>query len=98
MVITEIIWKDQFVEKLARKHGVSVEEVEEVLFANPHLRKVGKGHVKGEHVYSAYGQTEAGRYLLVAYIRKPKSVLLPISARDMNDSERNYYERQKESN
>ena len=31
MVIRRIIWKDQFVEKLDRKHGVSVFEVEEVL-------------------------------------------------------------------
>lgn len=73
MVITEIIWKDQFVEKLARKHGVTVEEVEETLRAVPHLRKVGKGHIKGENVYAAYGQSAAGRYLLVIYIRKPKA-------------------------
>ena len=95
MVITEIIWKDQFVEKLARKHGVSVEEAEETLYADPHLRKVGKGNVKGENVYAAYGQSEAGRYLLVIYIRKPKGVILPISARDMDDAERRYYEHQK---
>ncbi len=95
MVITEIIWKDQFVEKLARKHGVSVAEAEETLRAAPHLRKVGKGNVKGENVYAAYGQSAAGRYLVVIYIRKPKGVILPISARDMDDAERRYYEKQK---
>jgi len=95
MSITEIIWKDQFVEKLAWKHGVSTTEVEETLRANPHLRKVGKGNVKGENVYAAYGQTKAGRYLVVIYIRKPKGVILPISARDMDDAERKYYEHQK---
>jgi len=31
MVIRKIIWKDQFVEKLERKHGVLVSEAEEVL-------------------------------------------------------------------
>jgi uncharacterized DUF497 family protein len=95
MIITEIIWKDQFVEKLAWKHGVSTAEVEETLYAHPHLRKVGKGNVKGENIYAAYGQTEAGRYLVVIYIRKPKGVILPISARDMDGSERRYYEQQK---
>lgn len=95
MIITKIIWKDQFVEKLAWKHGVSTAEVEETLHADPHLRKMGKGNVKGENVYAAYGQTEAGRYLVVIYIRKPKGVILPISARDMDDSERKYYEQQK---
>ena len=95
MIITQIIWKDQFVEKLAQKHGVSVAEAEETLRATPYIRKVSKGNVKGENVYAAYGQTAAGRYLVVIYIRKPKGVLLPISARDMDDAERKYYEKQK---
>ena len=95
MLITKIIWKDQFVEKLAEKHGVSVGEAEEVLHSKPHLRKAGKGKVKGENVYAAYGQTRAGRYLIVFYIRKPRGVILPISARDMDEAERRYYERQK---
>ena len=55
MVITKIIWKAQFVEKLADKHAVSVTEAEEILCAKPCIRKVGKGHVKGEPVYTAYG-------------------------------------------
>ena len=46
MIISQIIWKDQFVEKLATKHGVSIEEAEEVLRAKPHVRKVGKGNSK----------------------------------------------------
>lgn len=95
MLLTRIIWKDQFVEKLAVKHGVSVVEVEEVLRSNPLIRKVGKGHVKGENVYAAYGQSAAGRYLVVIYIRKPAGVLLPISAREMDDAERRYYGKEK---
>ena len=95
MVIRKIIWKDQFVEKLARKHGVSVLEAEEVLGARPHIRRISKGKVKDEDVYAAYGQTEAGRYLIVIYIRKLSGAVLPISARDLDDAERNYYERQK---
>ncbi|CAN5335273.1 hypothetical protein BH20ACI1_BH20ACI1_03500 [soil metagenome] len=43
MIINEIIWKDQFVEKLETKHGVSIEEVEEVLQEKPFIRKVSKG-------------------------------------------------------
>jgi uncharacterized DUF497 family protein len=95
MVITRIIWKAQFVEKLATKHGGSVTETEEVLCSNPHIWKVGRGHVKGEHVYAAYGQSAAGRYLMVFYIRKLTGALLPISARNMDDAERRYYERHK---
>ena len=94
MVIRKIIWKDQFVEKLEQKHHVSVMEAEEILDGKPYIRRVGRGRVKDENVYAAYGQTEAGRYLIVFYIRKISGALLPISARDMDDAERKYYERQ----
>ena len=95
MVSRTIIWKDQFVEKLARKHRVSVLEGEETLGEKPHIRRVSKGRVKDENVYAAFGQTNAGRYLIVFYIRKVSGAILPISARDMDDAERKYYERQK---
>lgn len=95
MVIRKIIWKDQFVDKLERKHGVSVVEAEEVLDARPHIRKVSKGRVRDEDVYAGFGQTAGGRYLIVFYIRKVSGAILPISARDMDDAERKYYERQR---
>lgn len=95
MIIKEIIWKDQFVEKLEVKHGVSIEEVEEVLDSEPFIRKVAKGDVKGENVYAAFGQTFGGRYLIIFYIRKKTGAILPISARDMDDGERKYYGKQK---
>ena len=37
MQIDEIIWQQQFVEKLATKHGVEKTEVEEVLTNCPHF-------------------------------------------------------------
>lgn len=95
MIISRIIWKDQFVEKLAKKHGVSIDEAEDILSATPLIRKMSKGKVKGEHVYAAYGQTKGGRYLVVFYIRKARATILPISARDMDSAERNYYGKQK---
>lgn len=97
MHLREIIWKDQFVEKLANKHGVEVNEVEDVLDSNPHIRKVKKGHVKDENVYAAFGKTIGGRLLVIFYIKKLSGAVLRISARDMDDGERRYYEKQKES-
>lgn len=95
MKLYEIIWKEQFVEKLAIKHSVATDEVEQVLFSTPFIRKAKKGQVKGEDVYAVYGQTDVGRYLIVFFIYKPQiSAALPISARDMTESERRYYERQ----
>ena len=97
MRLNEVIWKDYFVDKLEVKHGVSTDEAEEVLFGKPHVRRVQRGRVKGEDLYSAYGQTDGGRYLIVFFIRKGTAAL-PISARDMTDSEERYYDRQAESN
>lgn len=97
MQIYTIIWKDQFVEKLAVKHGVEMDEVEDVLFTKPHVRLFEKGHVKGENLYAAYGQTNAGRYLIVLFVLKNRTAALTISARDMTRSERKYYDKQKEN-
>ncbi len=98
MQLNEVIWKDYFVDKIKIKHGVSTNEVEEVLFGKPHVRRAQKGHIKGEDLYAAYGQTDSGRYLIVFFIRKERAAALPISARDMTDSEERYYDRQAESN
>ena len=97
MQLYEVIWKDRFVDKMAEKHGVAPNEVEEVLFSEPHVRFAEKGRVKDENLYVAYGQTAAGRYLVVFFIRKRQTAALPISARDMTPAERRYYYEQKES-
>lgn len=96
MYLYEIIWKDRFVDKIAEKHGVATDEVEEVLFSEPHVRFAEKGRVKGENLYVAYGQTTSGRHLLVFFILKRETAALPISARDMTEAERRYYHEQKE--
>ena len=95
MELYEILWKSQYVEKLAAKHSVTTDEVEEVIFGRPHIRFWEKGKVRGEDLYLAYGQTDAGRYLIVFFLRKPHNTALPISARDMTDAERRYYNEQK---
>ncbi len=97
MIIYEIIWKQKFVDKLLMKHRVSIEEAEEVLANKPVIRKVGRGHIKGENVYAAYSQIHNGRYLIVFFINKKGNRALPISARDMDPAERSYYERQRAS-
>ena len=98
MRLNEVIWKDYYVDKIEVKHRVFTDEVEEVLFSKPHVRRVQRGHVKGEDLYAAYGQTDAGRYLIVFFIRKESTAALPISERDMTDSEERYYDRQAKSN
>ena len=93
MYIDDFIWLDEIVDKLAVKHGVTSEEVEEVFFSRPHFRFVEAGQRKGEDVYLASGQTDAGRYLVVFFIQKSANRALILSARDMDGSERKRYER-----
>lgn len=98
MRIREVIWKERFVEKLLTKHRVSIEEAEDVLEARSRLyRKIAKGRVRGQDVYAAMAQTRDGRYLIVFFINKGSGVVLPISARDMDPSERKYYEKHRSS-
>ena len=93
MQIHEVIWRPQFIEKLASKHNVKTTEVEEILTNHPYFRFVSKGNRPGENVYSAMGQTDAGRYLIVIFILKTHHHALVISARDMSRTERRNYER-----
>lgn len=94
MRLTGVIWKREFVEKMLLKHDVTTDEAENVMFGRPHVLRVEKGKVRGEHLYEAFGQTDDGRYLVVFFINK-SGTALPISARDMVDRERRYYERQR---
>jgi len=89
--IDDIVWLPHIVDKLAWKHQVSPEEVDEVLFDKPRYRKVQKGHIPGENLYAAYGRTLAGRYLIVFFIYKSTREALILSARDMDAKERRQY-------
>jgi uncharacterized DUF497 family protein len=91
--IDDFIWLPDIIEKPESKHRVLPEEVEEVFFNRPHFRFVEKGHVAGEDVYVALGQTDGGRYLSVFFIQKPGNLELVISARDMDAAERKRYGR-----
>jgi len=92
--ISGIIWLPEIVEKISRKHRVEQEEVREVLMSSSHFRFVEKGHRKGENVYSGMGQTSAGRYLIVFFVRKRTQQALILSARDMTAGERRRYEKE----
>jgi uncharacterized DUF497 family protein len=91
--ITGFIWLEQYIEKLAKKHDVMPEEVEEIFYENPRYRLVEKGHVEGENLYTAMGQTEAGRYVIAFFIHKQDGRALIISARTMDKAEKKRYGR-----
>ncbi len=94
MTIRGFLWLDAIVEKLGKKHAVSIVEVEQV-FENDdpaaHFRFVERGFTEGEDVYSAMGQTDGGRYLIVFFVLKKDGRALVVSARAMTDAERRLY-------
>lgn len=91
MEIFDLIFLDRIVEKLARKHSVQEQEVREVFVRFPIIRFIEKGNRPNENVYAAYGQTDAGRYLIVFFIYKEDNNALILSARDMTNAERRQY-------
>ena len=87
MKIQKLIWSDAVIDKLIRKHNVYPEEVGEVSQGRHHARR-GPGDV-----YYVYGQTDKGRYLFVVLARRGEGKFKVVTARDMDRSERRFYER-----
>jgi uncharacterized DUF497 family protein len=91
MRINGIIWLGSVIDKLAFKHRVEQEEVEEVFENRPKFRFLEKGERTGEDVYVAMGRSNAGRYLAVMFIYKRSKDALILSARTMAPKERKLY-------
>ncbi len=92
MIIKRAVIREVIVEKIWRKHRVDEDEVNEILgLHETHFKKLEKGHVVGEDLYGAYGQTESGRYLSVFFIYKRDHEAFVISACDMDAKERKRY-------
>jgi uncharacterized DUF497 family protein len=93
MYIDDFIWLPTIIEKLAVKHNVTQDEAEEIFFNRPKYRFVEEGYTEGEDVYAALGRSNAGRYLIVFFVRKAGTIALILSGRDMDKKERRLYER-----
>jgi uncharacterized DUF497 family protein len=90
--IIGFIWYEKIIEKLEQKHNVRQYEVREVFDNNPEFRYVEKGLQPDENVYTAFGRTNSGRYLIIFFIYKKDKQALVVSARDMTRAERKKYE------
>ena len=82
MKLSGVIWLEEIVEKIERKHHVTQNEVREILRNSSHFRFVEKGHRRGENVYSVLGQTSAGRYLTSSLCTRRRSSLADIGTGD----------------
>jgi uncharacterized protein len=78
---------DHILDKIESRHGVTLEEAEEVCLGAPHVRRGREG------LYEVYGQTGAGRYLLVVLADVGSRVGRVVTAREMTVAERRLYGR-----
>ena len=93
MNITGYIWREDVIDKLAWKHQLRLEEVLDVFENNPRVERLERGHQPGENLYTALGQTEEGRYVIVFFIHKKDGQALIVTAREMTRRERRRYGR-----
>ena len=63
---------------------MSQAEVEEVFRSHPRVRRIERGDIAGEDLYSALGRTDEGRPLVIFFIHKLSDDVLIVSARDMS--------------
>ena len=76
------------------KHGVSPEEIEQVLLGNPSVML--DPHPDEPRMW-AIGRTKAGRFVFLVFMLRQddaKTLLRPISARFMHQKEIDHYENQ----
>ena len=91
MKIAGLIWLHEIIDKIESKHHVTQSEVEEVFNGRPKIKRMLRGRFRGEDVYRALGQAQAGRYLTVFFIHKSTGEALILSARDMDKKEKKSY-------
>jgi uncharacterized DUF497 family protein len=93
MRIEYLYWKDHIVEKIIERHGVTPDEVEEVIHeGEPEIRKSGKIR------YLMWGQSCAGRYLFIVLEEESQGVFVPLTAREMTESEKRAFKKRQGSN
>ena len=90
MKIQNISWDQETVDHIAT-HGISPEEVEEVLFNDHDIPVILRGK---ENKYLTYGKTDNGRFLFVVWVSKYRKTRI-ITARDMTKKEKQFYRKRK---
>lgn len=88
----ELRWTERIIDKICRKHGVTPEEVEEVIYDGKPVFRRGPGSGTDRR-YFVLGRTLAGRYLFIVLKKERGRVFLTLTAREMRDDERQLYKR-----
>lgn len=79
-----LVWDEWNVEHVAR-HGVAVEEVEQVCLSSPFVTKASS------RTFRAIGQSWAGHYLTVILSSRGRGTYYTVTAREATQQERRLY-------
>ena len=89
--IIKLIWQNNIVAKIQKKHNVALTEVEEFFQNKPKFRRGPKGNHIKENIYYAFGRSNANRLLFVVFVFKKNNEALILSVRDMDNKEKSVY-------
>ncbi len=79
---------DHILDKIEVKHRIDFKEVEDACFSEQrHIRKSKEG------LYKIFGQSNAGRYILVVLVYKGKGDWKVATARQMTETEKRYFKK-----
>ena len=79
---------DHILDKIESRHGITFEEVEETCVSDGRHVRHGR-----EGLYKLFGQTAAGRYILIVLANLGRGCWKVVTAREMTDSERQLYKK-----
>lgn len=88
MRVEGLVWDEKNIPHILR-HGITPKEVEEAYFDSKPLVEKGRGGSR--KLYYLLSQSKAGRYIFVVFEYLGRRKARPITARDMDDSERRRY-------
>ncbi|MEW5920185.1 MAG: hypothetical protein AB1796_04365 [Bacillota bacterium] len=95
--IINLRWSNYRIQHIAR-HNITPEEVEEVIFQDKfsfiQKREKSKKY-PDSYIFAVFGSTLEGRLLMILLLNTPSGYYVPITARDMDDTERKYYQRRR---
>ncbi len=92
-----LCWSNYRIQHIAL-HNVTPKEVEEVIFLdrNCFIQKREKTKkYPGSNFYAVFGSTQEGRLLTILLMNTTSGFYVPITARDMDNTERKYYQRRR---
>src|SRR4030042_4382653 len=90
-------WDQGNSDKNLLKHKFHNGECEQMFFNKPLLVLDDPGHSVAEKRWAGFGKTDSGRLLVVIFTKRG-NLLRVISAREMKDRERKFYEENEKKN